>query len=869
MKIYIYDIEVLAHDWIVVILDIDSGKYIVFHNDNFNLREFFRDNSDATFGGFNNKHYDDWIVQSMLGGADPETIKEHNDFIITGGNNGWEFPYIAFQRKLFNSFDLRDDIPDKGLSLKAIEGNLHLPIVESSIPFDYPDPLNEEQLAEVIKYCQYDVDSTYQLYLKRSEYIQSKIIVAELKGLNPIEALKLTNAKLSAIYLDAKAVERSDERDYIFPSNLHYDVIPEEILNFFRKTYDKSIPNEVLYKTKLKYTLGGCPCVYAWGGVHGAIPKYIDESTEDYPIRNKDVASLYPNSMLNFGYVSRNIKNPDAFRELVETRIKAKRAGEKDKATALKLVINTTYGAQLNQYNDLEDRWAGRSICITNQLAMTDLVCTLLRDCKTFKIINFNTDGVMYKIYKGELDRLEEIVKEWETRTGLELEEDRVARIIQKDVNNYIEVQEDGKIKPKGSYAKYMDPKDFSDNQFKTNSLKILHRALVEYFVNGILPEETIDKCQDIFEFQMIAKTGSTYSGSYHEIDGEKVDVQNVNRVYASKDPRYGTVKKIKKAGADKVAGLPDHCIIDNENKLTKADIDLQFYIDFAYKRIADYKGINTKLKRFDLEKFKEDLKMATTPKATETPTAPEGIKLNIYQKLIKAREMFLTSGAKKSGTNRYAKFKYFELEDIVPVKNKICSELGIVDVVSFNKETAILNIFNADNPEDRVIQFSMPVVDIESATDLLHGIQALGGVSTYLRRYLFMIFLDIVEADVIDGETNSEDSKDDSKSGKAGKPIGSATKSNRPASNEDRAKATEELTGVDAEATEAEIKAVKSGLKKLRGRYMDADKNITDQTAFDKYEPYIKETLAKTKANLTKKDAENLLIEIGEKIAE
>lgn len=859
MKIFIYDIEVFAYDWIVDIKDTDTLEHTTIHNNNFELREFFRDHADDTFGGFNNKHYDDWIIQSMLGGADNETVKDHNDFII-GGGNGWEFPFIAFQRKLFNSFDLRDDIPDKGLSLKAIEGNLHLPIVESSIPFDYPDPLSPEQLEEVIKYCRYDVDSTYELYLRRAEYLKSKKIVAGLKGIPEAEALKLTNAKLSSLYLDATRIERTDERDYVFPSNLNYDVIPKEILDFFRQIYDHSIPDEKLFKTQLKITLGGCPCVYAWGGVHGAIPNYFDESTEEYPIRNKDVASLYPNSMLNFGYVSRNIENPNAFRELVDTRLTAKRAGDKDKANALKLVINTTYGAMLNQYNDLCDPWAGRSVCISNQLAMTDLVCTLIRDCKTFKIINFNTDGVMYKVHRSELEKLEEIVKEWESRTGFELEEDKVAKIFQKDVNNYIEVQEDGKVKPKGSYVKYMDPKDWKDNQFKTNSLKILHRAVVEYFVNGVLPEDTIRGCKDIFEFQMIAKTGSTYSGSYHEVDGEKVSVQNVNRCYASKDPRYGTVKKIKKAGADKVAGLPDHCIIDNENKLTVEDIDLTFYIDLAYKRIADYKGINTKLKRFDLNKFKEELRTMATTKA------PEGVKLNIYQKLIEARKMFLASGAKKSGVNRYAKFKYFELEDIVPVKVDICEKLGIVDVVSFDKETATLTVINVDNPEEKV-DFSIPVVDIENATDLLKGIQALGGVSTYLRRYLFMIFLDIVEADIIDGETEADGKEE--KSGKAGKPIGSG-KSNKPATAEDRAKTTEGLTNVDAEATESEIKAVKSGLSKLRARYLDrATKEVKDNELFDKYEPYIKETLAKIKAGISKKDAESLLIEIGEKIAE
>ena len=134
MKIYIYDIEVFAHDWFVVFSDIDEKEITVFHNDNVGLKRFML-RQGLLFGGFNNKHYDDWVTQSMLTGADPETVKTHNDFIIMQKGNGWEFPFVQYQKKLFKSFYLRDDIADKGLSLKEIEGNLCKTIVESSIDF--------------------------------------------------------------------------------------------------------------------------------------------------------------------------------------------------------------------------------------------------------------------------------------------------------------------------------------------------------------------------------------------------------------------------------------------------------------------------------------------------------------------------------------------------------------------------------------------------------------------------------------------------------------------------------------------------------------------------------------------------------------
>ena len=182
----------------------------------------------------------------MINGADPERVKDHNDFII-GGSNGWEYPFIQFQKKPFKSFDLRDDIPDKGLSLKAVEGNLYLPIVESSVPFDIDRPLTDQELEEVIRYCKTDVDATVRLYQERAEYLTSKKIVGDMYGVPVEEALGLTNAKLSARVLGAKRADRDDEREYEIPDNLDPELIPKPVLDFFMQIKDKSIPDIKLF----------------------------------------------------------------------------------------------------------------------------------------------------------------------------------------------------------------------------------------------------------------------------------------------------------------------------------------------------------------------------------------------------------------------------------------------------------------------------------------------------------------------------------------------------------------------------------------------------------------------------------------------
>ena len=92
----------------------------------------------------------------------------------------------------------------------------------------------------------------------------------------------------------------------------------------------------------------------------------------------------------------------------------------------------------LSPFNDLYDEKCGRSVCISNQLAMCELVCRLENEVSSFEILNFNTDGVMFRILESEMKIAEPILEEWQRRTGFELERDDVQRIVQKDVNNYV-----------------------------------------------------------------------------------------------------------------------------------------------------------------------------------------------------------------------------------------------------------------------------------------------------------------------------------------------------------------------------------------------------------------------------------------------
>ena len=797
MRIVSYDCEVFAHDWLVTLKDKETGQYTCIWNDNEALRTALDDS--CIYVGFNSKHYDQFIIKAIYADFTPEEIKRVNDFII-GGGQGWQCPQLEGIYLKFPNVDIRDDT-QQGLSLKAIEGHLGMSIKESSVPFDIDRPLTAAERAETEFYCKHDVDTAEKLIDIRKDYLQNKINLGRMAGIDEVKALGMTNAKLTAAMLKATKKDHNDEREYVYPSNLRREYIPEEVFEFFDRLYDKSISDEEIFKSKLKIMIGECPVTLGFGGIHGAIPNFFWEESKWRGIWNEDVGSYYPHLCTINGYTSRNIPSPQTYADVLDRRMKAKAAGDKHTANALKLVCNTTYGCLLNKYNDLYDPLMGRSVCISGQLYLLELAehCYQIGD---LRIVQLNTDGIMVECNKNDYEKLSEICREWQERTGFELEEDTVVKIAQKDVNNYIEVQANGLHKAKGGYLVkgIATAGAFNVN----NSCVIVATALKEYFLHGTPVEDTINTCNDIFQFQIIAKAGAKYREAYHLINGEKHPVQKVNRVYAAKDERYGKIYKVKAEDDSeaKIDSLPEHCIIDNDNELSIEDVDRTFYIEMAKKRVDDFKGIKP-------EKNRRTKRMATSTKG-----------VNVYQKLLAARTKFLESNVEKSGKNMHLQFKYFELEDIVPTATRIFSEIGLIPIVTFDSEVATMTMVNTDNPEETAVFFApfnqlAPIVS-NSGNAVTNEMQALGSSITYMRRYLYMISLDICESDSVDAGIGAKPATPKPAEKKA------------PATQEQRQEVKENLTAPSESASDLQIKGLKAVLKRLK----EADPSKEDMIA-------------------------------------
>lgn len=579
MKFIIFDFEVFRFDWLVVFKYAGSGEHIVFVNDYEGVTKFFQDNKTNIFVGYNNNHYDNFILKAILKGRHPYAV---NKWIIEDKHSGWQFPDIN-RDIFFYSLDLMQDISGAlGISLKEIECNLGISIEESNVDFTIDRELTEEEIEETIFYCKHDVDATEKLMEVRADYIKSKLQLINSFDLS-MRCMYMTNAQMDAEIMQARPRKYDDELNYDMPENV--------------KLKDKSILE--LYKTPLDKTqsllkkICGVEHKLAFGGLHGATENtHYDDS--DGEILNVDVTSYYPSLIIKYGFCSRNVRNPKLYEEIYNTRVELKKKKDSRQA-AYKLVLNTFFGSMGYQYNKLYDPYQCNQICITGQLFLIDLLEKLE---PYIKLIQSNTDGIMFQTHNRA--KCEEIVHEWEERTGMNMEFDNIQSVYQKDVNNYFVLMKNGEIKSKGAYVKNYSVK-YKDGKLKesfgnyvSNSMTILDEAIIKYLLFKKPYQETIEECNDPIRFQITTKKGPTYLYVVQEVDRELKVINNVNRVFAGKDPSYGKLFKVKQNGRkDTIASLPDKCYVFNKD-LSEIDmnkIDKSWYINECEKRIKDFLG--------------------------------------------------------------------------------------------------------------------------------------------------------------------------------------------------------------------------------------------------------------------------------------
>lgn len=586
-----YDFEVFKFNNLIVAIDPEKDKPYVIWDDPEALERLYSQYKEDIWVGFNSRHYDQYILKSILCGL---SAWECNDWIINKHQPGWSFSSLLQKVFLINY-----DVMPLNSSLKQLEGFQGHNIHESSVPFNIDRPLTEAEKRETEKYCLNDVEETMNVFLENVNDFNALLwLVKEYKF--PLSYMSKTKAQISAEILECEPKERGDEWDLsVLPCIQLQDKKRWLTVRRKKKKGEPSVDDKRIgkvfmrpdewfldskyqdYRLYFETEVAGVPHVLAWGGIHGGRKQYHYKCTKDYLMIHVDVASYYPRLMIFHDLLTRNAKHPEKFRHIYERRIELKHAGKKKEQAPLKVVINGTFGICKDPQNKAYDPRNANLVCVNGQLMLLDLI-EHLQAVKSFELIQSNTDGLIIKIHRRDFEAVDDICYEWESRCNMELEFDYISEIWQKDVNNYVFKQFDGKVERKGAYVKELGPMD--------NDLPILNKALNDYMLKGVPVEQTINNCNELVMFQKIGKLTANYD---YVAWNDKKYYNKCFRMFASKSSFDGPVKKIKADGrADKFANTSQNSFIENGD-ITGVKVpmrlDKSWYISEAIKRLEQY----------------------------------------------------------------------------------------------------------------------------------------------------------------------------------------------------------------------------------------------------------------------------------------
>ena len=606
--IYIYDIEVFKHDNLFVFRDYFTKEWTVIENDLNALRSFYLENRDSLFIGYNSASYDNNVLRATLQGKNPYHVSKA---IIESDDRGLVYKMFDTKKTPVFGMDLYQD--NRGFSLKEHSAFMGINIKETEVDFDIDRQLTEDERVLNELYCKNDVLATEKRFEQNIGMLVAKATIALYFNMDKM-ALLMTNANLTAELLGAeKTPDRGDELDkYELPEGfeIESDEIKEAFMTKEFAENDKGHASISLDVPRRDVTE-----VLGVGGIHGAKESYIHIGK----FHARDVGSLYPNTMVLFNYLSRNIPEDKRhiYQMLLDERMKAKYSDDefidikgvqiptKLLINGFKLPLNTKYGAMGAEFNKLYDPRMRLLVCITGQMAMWDLL-EKIEDHAT--IIQSNTDAHYYIPFSEEDEKaIDEIAKDWEERTGYTLDDDPFVAMFQKDVNNYLAITDKGKVKFKGAIG-------------LTNGLKVskavVSNAFINYVVSGKDYREFIYECTELRQFQIITKTGYTFDDTiYRDAFGNEFKAQKVNRVFATKVPQDAVeIFKVKRGavveeegttivGDDSytkgVPNAPDYYMIDNhevgKGVVTLDTVDKEYYVNQVEDLLVLWFGTNWK----------------------------------------------------------------------------------------------------------------------------------------------------------------------------------------------------------------------------------------------------------------------------------
>ena len=615
--VVVYDIEVFSNCFHCCCKDAESGNIIKFEiSERVNqLKElvdfFYYDSQDRMFCGYNNKHYDDVIINYMIDYYYKLAQLSYHRIclslfnlsqLIVASEEGDISRYKRWKyANYFYSMDLLTMMFSQKLrvGLKTMQVTMHYKNVQE-YDGDFEKPIAVEDIDDMISYNINDVESTTQLLNQLKGQIDLRLFIEEEHG---IDCLSMDSVKMAETFLLEKYSEKSGiPKNVIKEMRSPMDYIPlkDVILPFISYKNPKlqsvleEMKEQVVYSKERKgyekkFVLSNVVYSIGVGGIHTIHTPKIFLPADDEFIGHADVASMYPSLLIEYQFGPRHLGKLfcELFAQLKAERLEAKHTGQKIKNMFLKIVLNSPTGKMQQEVSWMYDPFNVFKIRINGQLILLLLVDRLLElGCE---IIQCNTDGVVYRAKKGLRQAISDAIAEVERLTRLQFESDEYEAFYQYAINDYFGVLKGGEIEEKGMFIT-------KTNLGKGLAPVVIPKAVIAYFTKGESVEDFIKSDGDIRDFltsQQVDKKFEVWHGENR--------VQRINRFYASTNGPY--LFKRDKDGKE-VHTLMD--IFDKaQNMLTKSGVTIlnqlydttvegrkinyRYYISEAKKIIADF----------------------------------------------------------------------------------------------------------------------------------------------------------------------------------------------------------------------------------------------------------------------------------------
>lgn len=470
---------------------------------------------------FNGRGYDVWMIGAALAGYTTADLKCLNDRLIVGNEKPWEIDGLP-RWEPPDHVDLMEVAPGAG-SLKQYAGRTHARTMRD-LPYSPGDVLTDAQIVEVESYCENDLAVLEHLYGECATLLRLRERLSARYG---IDLRSKSDAQLAEAVLRKRceqALGRRIYRDepkwmqlqYRPPTFIAYST--PELQHALRVVCDAVFviqgggtiltPDAL---EKLTINIGRSSYKVGIGGLHSQ-EKCVSHRTDDHTVLlDNDVASYYPSLILNSGEYPPAL-GPVFLQEyaaMKDERLAAKteqkrleRAGDKSSATwdeaytaneGGKVMINGTFGKTGSPYSVLFAPSMLLQTTLTGQLSLLMLI--EWHECYGIPVISANTDGLVIACPRHLAPVSQQLIAEWQRRTGLEMETVEYRAIYSRDVNSYFAIKADGEVKRKGEYSKA------GLIEKKNPDVEICSDAVAAFLARGIPLEATILSCTDVRKF--------------------------------------------------------------------------------------------------------------------------------------------------------------------------------------------------------------------------------------------------------------------------------------------------------------------------------------------------------------------------------